>query len=384
MNSIPITRPQRFGGPDHVLLTIALLLTIIGLVTVYSAGSERSMAIYGNPHLMFLRQLSRAVLGFGILALTIWLPYRVWRPFAIPALVVAMIFLLMLIVSGLGETSNGATRWLRLGSVRFQPSEVAKYALVLFIAAWASRRGQRMRRFGSGIVIPLGVAGVMAVLIYLQPDFSSAALLMFIALVLVFFAGVKAEHLIVLIAPMTMLAWVAIRLSPYQWNRVQDFIMSWNRPENATYQMMQSWIGLGRGGIFGVGLGESRQKLLFLPDAHTDFIYSVIGEEWGLLGTLFLLLLFILLIVRGFRIAMRSPEPFAGYLAAGITFAIGIYALVNMSISTGVLPTTGLPLPFISYGGTSLMMTLGATGIILNISKYAVPRNGRGRFGGAL
>lgn len=367
---------------DTVLATVVLVLTVFGVVMVYSAGSERSMLLFGSPHALFLNQLSRAVVGLLLMGLTATLPYRIWRPLALPALVTALLLLAMIFIGGLGESSHGAVRWLRIGPVRFQPSEVAKFALVLFIAAWANQRRERMSRFGSGILVPLGAAGLLALLIFLQPDFSTSALLIAIALLLIFLAGAKPLHLAALVGPLLAVGLLAVRLSPYKWARVQAYLSPHADPNNASYQMLQSWIGLGRGGLFGVGLGESRQKLFFLPDAHTDFIYSVVGEEWGLAGTLALLVLFLVLIVRGLRIAVRCRDTFGGLMAAGITIAVGVYALVNMAITAGLLPTTGLPLPFISYGGTSLMLTLAAMGIVLNVSRHTVAKSPRRRKGG--
>lgn len=385
MNAPGIAPPRETRGIDHVLLTVILLLTVIGVVSVYSAGSERSMALYHSPHAMFLNQLSRAAVGFGLMLLVSTIPYRFWRRMAWPAFGVAVILLMLLFVDGVAETSKGATRWLRLGPIRFQPSEVARYAAILFVAAWAHTKGALMEQFKDGIGIPLAVTGLLAAMIVLQPDFSTGALLMITVLVLLFIAGTKLSHLIMTVSPIAVIGFLVVWLSDYKRARVMTFLAPYKDPDNAGYQILQSWIGLGRGGVFGVGLGESRQKLFFLPDAHTDFIYSIIGEEMGLIGTILLLGMFIVLILRGFRVATRCPDPFGSYLAAGITFSVGSYALANMAIAVGVFPATGLPLPLISYGGTSLIMTLVAMGIVLNISRYQsakpqrLPLNGRYR-----
>ena len=359
---------------DRGLLMVIAALTVIGVISVYSAGSERSMALYGSPHTMFLNQLSRAFLGFLLLLVTANVPYRIWNRLSWPVVGVAALLLLMLFVSSHAVTSKGATRWLTLGPVRFQPSEIARYAAVIFIAAWATRKGQLMERMVDGVVVPLTVMSAMAGLILLQPDFSTAAMLIVTVLMIQFVAGVKLSHIMTIFAPLSLVAFMAIWVSDYKRERILSFLAPFKDPTNANYQSLQSWIGLGRGGILGVGLGGSRQKLFFLPDAHTDFIYSIVGEEWGLIGTIGLMVLFLVLILRGFRIASRCQDPFGSYLAAGITFSIGLYALVNMGIAVGLLPSTGLPLPLISYGGTSLMMTLAALGIVLNISRYQSDR----------
>ncbi len=374
MNGKGKTPSQREMSMDHGLLMIIAALTVIGVITVYSAGSERSMTLYGSPHTMFLNQLSRALLGFLLLMITAHVPYRVWNRLAWPGVAVAGVLLMMLFVSSHAVTSKGATRWLTLGPIRFQPSEIARYAAVLFVAAWATRKGQLMERMVDGVVVPLSVTGAMAALILLQPDFSTAALLVVTALVVQYLAGVRLSHMAMILTPLSLIAFIAVWVSDYKRERILAFLAPFKDPANANYQSLQSWIGLGRGGIFGVGPGGSRQKLFFLPDAHTDFIYSIVGEEWGLIGTVGLLVLFLVLILRGFRIASRCQDPFGSYLAAGITFTVGLYALVNMSIAVGLLPSTGLPLPLISYGGTSLMMTLAALGIVLNISRYQSKR----------
>ncbi|MFH0882932.1 MAG: putative lipid II flippase FtsW [bacterium] len=384
MNATGMTPARRGMNMDRGLLMVIAALTVIGVITVYSAGSERSMALYGSPHTMFLNQLSRAMLGFLLLLITAHVPYSIWNRLAWPAVGIASALLLMLFVSTHAVTSKGATRWLTLGPIRFQPSEIARYAAVIFIAAWAARKGQLMERMVDGIVVPLSVMGAMAALILLQPDFSTAALLIVTVMMILFISGARLSHMAMIFSPLSLIAFVAIWVSDYKRERILSFLAPFKDPTNANYQSLQSWIGLGRGGIFGVGLGGSRQKLFFLPDAHTDFIYSIVGEEWGLIGTVGLLVLFLILILRGFRIASRCQDPFGSYLAAGITFSIGLYALVNMGIAVGLLPSTGLPLPLISYGGTSLMMTLAALGIVLNISRYQSDRPvraaaGRGR-----
>lgn len=365
------------GGIDRLLLVLVVILTLFGVVMVYSAGSERSLYLYDNPHHMFVNQFVRAMVGFVMMAILSQVPYKVWKKIAAPAAIGAIVLLGMLFVGGVAESSKGATRWLHLGPVRFQPSELARYAIVLFIASWASKKGALMESFQDGLLVPLALAAVMAGMIVKQPDFSTAAMLMGTVLVMLFIARAKFVHLLMTVVSMGVMATLVVIASPHMRQRILHFIDPVQDRAGAGYQMMQSWIGLGRGGIFGVGLGESKQKLFFLPDAHTDFIYSIVGEEWGLIGTTLLLVLFLTLIYRGFRIAARCPDPFGSYLAVGISFSIGLYAMANMAIAVGVLPTTGLPLPLISYGGTSLIVTLSALGIVLNISKYQVENQRR-------
>jgi len=353
------------------LLWLVQAFTAFGLLGVFTAGSELSERMYGgNPWHLFLEQAKRALLGLAVMLLLARVPYKTWRVLAIPAVVIAAGFLVLVTLNTpLAVTVNGATRWLRLGSFQFQPSEIARYAIVLFIAWWAWKRGREMKSFRLGFVPALAVAGVLMGLILLQPDFSTAAMLIATSLVLLFITGVKFWHIAVLVGPAIAGAVMLIVSSDYRKERFLALIDPMSDPTGAGYQLIQSFTGMGRGGLIGVGPGGSRQKMFFLPEAHTDFIYSIIGEEFGLIGTLGLLLLFMALIYMGLKIARRSPEPFGAFLAAGITLSIGFYALANMAVAVGVLPPTGLPLPLISYGGTSLMMTLAMLGILLNIAR---------------
>ncbi len=366
--------PRRNQGIDHLLLGAVLCLMVIGLIAVYTASSERSADLYGSPHEIFIRHISRTIMGIAIMLAVSWIPYRFWQKLSGPAVVMAFVLLLLVFIEPFGVSSHNATRWIRLGPLQFQPSEFAKFALILFLASWAYQRGSRMKLFVPGIGVPIMVTITLILPIFLQPDFSTAALITLVALVIIFLAGAHIGYLAACIGPIAIVAGIAVWASPYKRARLLTYLAPNADQNEAGYQILQSWIGLGRGGMFGVGIGESRQKLFFLPDAHTDFIYSVIGEELGFIGTTFVLALFILLVWRGFRVAHRCPDPFGGYLAAGITFVIGMYALINMGIATGVLPTTGLPLPFISYGGTSLLFTFAAMGIVLNISQYGWPK----------
>jgi cell division protein FtsW len=353
------------------LLVLVLALTAFGLLAVYTAGSELSERLYGgNPAYLFLEQAKRAIAGLIVMLLLSRVPYKVWRMLAIPGVVIAAGFLILVSMdTPLAITVNGATRWLRLGSFQFQPSELARYAIVLFIAWWAWKRGREMGEFRKGFAPALAVAGALMGLIILQPDFSTAAMLIATSLVLLFIAGAKFWHIAVFVGPAVAGAVGLILTSEYRKDRLRAMLDPMSDPTGSGYQLIQSFTGMGRGGLVGVGPGGSRQKMFFLPEAHTDFIYSIIGEEFGLIGTMGLMILFMLLIYIGLKIARRSPEPFGAYLAAGITLSIGFYALANMAVTVGVLPPTGLPLPLVSYGGTSLLMTLAMLGILLNIAR---------------
>ncbi len=354
------------------LLVLVVTLTLLGLLAVYTAGSELSERLHGgNPAYLFHEQAGRALVGVVIMLLLSLVPYTFWKMMAVPFVVVATALLVLVSTMGppLAVTVNGATRWLTLGSIQFQPSELARYAIVVFIAYWAWKRGREIRDFKTGFLPVLAVAGVLTALIAFQPDFSTAAMLMGTSLILLFIVGARFWHIAVLVMPVAAGAVGLVLSSPYKLERVRALIDPFRDPTGSGYQLIQSFTGMGRGGLIGVGPGGSLQKMFFLPEAHTDFIYSIIGEEFGLVGTLGLLILFMLLIYMGMKIARRSSDPFAAYLAAGITLSVGLYALANMAVTVGILPPTGLPLPLISYGGTSLIMTLAMMGILLNIAK---------------
>ncbi|MBZ0264719.1 putative lipid II flippase FtsW [bacterium] len=353
---------------DGVLFGIVMFLAIAGLITVYSAGSERSVSFYGSPHAIVIRQAIFLILGLGILFLTQKVPYQWWRFAALPGWILSVGLLAVVLI--IGEVTNGAGRWIQLGPVKFQPSEAAKFATILFVAAWSSKNQDNLKDFRYGIAIPLAAALIPALMILRQPDLSTAFLLAMVAIALIFLSGAKLKHLVLVALPVLGGAVLAVIFKPYRLTRVKTILAGELDRYGDGYQLYQSWLGFGRGGLFGTGPYESYQKLRFLPDAHTDFIYSVIGEERGFIGAAIILVLFLIFIWRGYRISARCTDRFGSLLAAGITTVIGMYALINMTIATGKVPTTGLPLPFISYGGTSLVLTLASVGILLNISKF--------------
>ncbi|MBD3165857.1 putative lipid II flippase FtsW [bacterium] len=378
----PLGKPRRNQRMDGVLLGVILALTLIGVIAVYTAGSERSELLYGSPHHMFLQHIARSLTGLAVLMIAALVPFSTWQRLGWPIVAAALILLVLVFIDPFSVSGKGATRWVRFGPVSFQPSEAAKFALVFFIASYSVKQGDAMKRFVPGVLIPMAVTGSILLMILRQPDFSTAAMIAVIAGMMLFLAGAHFGWLSLTIITFAGAAVGAVLTSPYRRERLLTYLAPHEDTMDAGYQILQSWIGMGRGGLFGVGLGESRQKLFFLPDAHTDFIYSVIGEELGFIGAFLVLVLFGVLVWRGFRIAMNCPDAYGSFLAAGITFAVGLYAVINMAIAAGVLPTTGLPLPLISYGGTSLLITFAALGVVLNISQYSWPKQGARVTGG--
>jgi cell division protein FtsW len=264
---------------------------------------------------------------------------------------------------------NGSRRWIRLGVLSFQTSEFAKVALVLYLSYYIANKGERIRDFMNGLVPAYVVTAVFMGLAALQPDFGSAVTLAVVAGVMLFAGGANLLHIGGTLLAALPLVYAAVVHKAYRWRRITAFLNPWEDRNGSGYQIIQSFLAFGSGGVFGRGLGEGRQKLLFLPERHSDFIYAVIGEELGLLGALAVLALFLIILWRGVRIALAATEPFSRHLALGVTLLVCVQGAVNMAVVTGLLPTKGIALPLVSYGGSSLVATMGALGMLLNISK---------------
>jgi cell division protein FtsW len=357
--------------PDYWLFGIALMLVSIGVVMVYSASAIVAADRFRDPYFFLKRQVFWAALGCGALWLAVRTDYRRLEKFVLPLLLLAGVLLVFVLIPGLGVSVNGSRRWLRLGPFSFQPAELAKLALVVYLAAFLARKREEVDDAWRGLVPPLAVGGVLAALVMLQPDLGNAMTLLVLTIGLLFLAGAKMQWLAMLAIPAIPLATIAVWMAPYRMRRVFAFLDPWQDPRGAGFQIIQSWLAFGSGGVFGRGIGESRQKLFYLPEAHTDFIFAIIGEEVGFLGATLVVVLFATLIWRGLRVGLRVADPFGAYLALGITVLVATQTLVNLGVVTGMLPTKGLPLPFLSFGGSALLMTMLATGVLLNISQDA-------------
>jgi cell division protein FtsW len=348
-------------------------LTSIGLVMVLSASSVSAFAEYGSSFLFFKRQAIYALVG-GVAALGVArLRYQVWQRAWRPLLVVTLILLAMVLHPATGTTAGGASRWLSLGAVSVQPSEMAKLVVILAVA---SIMAGSMRHLGETVLwaIPLlVVVGLVSVLILLQPDLGTMMVLALSVMCMLFVAGVRLQLLALSTVLFTGVGMALIYFAEYRNKRFLAFLDPWADPQNTGYQIIQSLIALGSGHLFGVGLGASRQKWNYVPNAHTDFIFSILGEELGLMGELLVLMLFGALLWAGVRIALRAPDTFGRLLAGGITAWFGVQALVNLGAVTGVLPITGVPLPFMSYGGSSLVVSLVAVGMLFAVGRASVP-----------
>ena len=354
---------------DRLLLTATLLLLAIGIVMVYSASSAVALARYEDGGYFFKRQLLWVGVGLAAMAVTVRMNVWGWQRLALPLLLAVAALLVLVLWPQIGVEVNGARRWLRVGGWSIQPSELAKLAVVCYLAGYVARHGERVGEFWRGLLPPLLVSGAVMVLILAEPDLGAAAVIAMLTLTLLFVGRAKLSHLGGLVLAAAPVLTVLIFSSSYRRQRLLAFLNPWEDAQGSGFQIIQSFLAIGSGGWWGLGLGESRQKLLFLPEPHTDFIYSVIGEELGLVGCLVVLALFVLFIWRGFVIATRAEEPFIRCLAVGLTVMIGVQALLHMAVVTGLLPTKGLTLPFLSYGGSSLVVDLAAVGILLAIGR---------------
>ncbi len=353
---------------DYTILLLAVVLTCFGVVMVYSSSSIMAAKRYSDGFYFLKRQGAFAVGGFMIMAVAMHLDYHHLRRLAVPFLLLCTALLVAVLIPGLGTHVGGASRWIRLGFISLQPSEVAKLALIVYMAHSLAKKQEKIKTFRLGFIPYMIVLAILLLLLLLQPDLGSALTLGVVAMIMLLVAGTRLVYIFsVGILTLPFLYFLVMNVD-YRRKRVLAFLNPWEDPTNTGFQIIQSWIAFGTGGFFGNGLGEGKQKLFFLPEAHTDFIFSVIGEELGFAGVLVLSAMFLLFTMRGIRAAMLAPDDFGRFLAFGIALLLGLETFVNVGVVMGLLPTKGLALPFLSYGGTSLLTTLLAVGILLNIS----------------
>ncbi len=354
---------------DRLLLLVTLLLVGFGIVMVYSASAIRAQDRFHDPAFFLKKQLVWAVLGLLVMAWAMERDLQKLQRRTALFFLGSLFCLLLVLVPGVGVRVNGATRWIRLFGLSFQPAEFAKVALILFLASYFSRRQDRLDSFLDGFLPPLMLTALVAALIILQPNFGTASVLLVVAGILFFVGGARISHLILTAAAAVPALLVLMLRSPHGRARLLAKLYPATASVKATYQLDQSFNALGPGGWLGRGLGNSMQKLFFLPEPHTDFIFAIVGEELGFIGAMFLVLLFAVFLWRGTRTALRAGDPFASNLAVGITSLVVGQAALNMAVVSGLLPTTGVPLPFVSFGGSSLVFMLFGVGLLLNISR---------------
>lgn len=355
-------------GIDGVLLAIILVLSAIGVVAVYSSSAVTAAARFHDSFHFLWRQLVALVVGLGLLVAALKIGYRRVESWSYPILGLTVVSLVLVLVPFIGRMAGGARRWISLGLFSFQPAEAAKVALVLYLAHSLAKKREKVQLFSIGFLPHVLVAGFLMGLCLLEKDLGTCFVMALVLFVMLFAAGAKVGYLLGAGFLSLPLAWRAIAGTPYRLERVLAWLDPFAYRRGAGYQMWESMIGIGNGGWFGQGLGQGRSKLFYLPEAHTDFIAAVIAEEAGLVGFGLLVLLYALFVWRGLRAAFNAADPFGCYLALGMTTLVGVQALVNLAVVTVLLPTKGLTLPFVSYGGSSLVTLLAGSGLLLSVS----------------
>jgi len=351
---------------DLVMLVAVLGLMLLSLGIVYSASASYALKKWGESEHMLTSHAIKVFLGMLLMFVAMRIDYHNLQRITKTAAIIAVGLLIITLV--MGGVAKGASRWLRYSSISIQPSEFAKYALLFHICTLLAIKGDAVRDFKKGFVPMMVWIGLVAGLVMLQPNFSMGVMIFLLSMIMVFIGGVRVKH-IALAAAILLPVMVLYMLSAeYRIARLEAFLFGGGSSGKGNHQLWQGIIGLGNGGIFGVGPGESKQRDFFLPESYGDFIFSIIGEEYGFIGTVFFMLVFFLIMFRGFRIAKFAPDPFGRNLALAVTFAITVYALVNAGVNLGIFPTTGLPMPFVSYGGSSMVFSACAVGVLLNIS----------------
>ncbi len=363
---------KKLSPVDGSIVAILILLLLAGLLTLFSATYYSAQGT-GNPAGEVLRQLVGVALGAFAMVVTSRIPYRFWRlpQVVVTGLVLSAVLLVLVIVPGVGVYINGSRRWLSVAGVSFQPSELAKMAVVLYMAASLSNRGRAIRSLIFGVVPTLLVPGVVFLLILEQPNLSTAGSILIVSFLMIVMAGAKWQHILLMLAGGIGVGGFYAWSAPYRRERLLSFTDPFAKMNDEGYQLAQSLIAFGSGKVFGMGLGLGRQKYAYLPYPESDFIYPIVGEDFGLCGCLCVIALFVGFLLAGMRVAIACRDRFGALLAAGITCSISMQAFINMGVVVGILPTTGLPLPFFSSGGTSVSITMAAVGILLNISRTA-------------
>jgi cell division protein FtsW len=372
MDSDPMSKEKEHKSSyDRVLLLTTFALMGIGLIMLYSSSSIMAQQRFDDSMYFVKKQILFALFGLAVLIFSKNLPYGLYRRFVYVILALSVVSLIIVLLPQVGHRVGGARRWLRFGPISIQPAEFAKLALVIYISYSLSKKKGRVQELSVGYVPHLIVSGVLIGLVVMQPDLGTAITFAVLAFLLLFVAGVRLRYLLATGLGLIPLLALAIAQKGYRWERLMAFLNPWRDPSDTSFQLLHSLLALGSGGPLGVGLGSGQQKLFYLPEPHTDFILAVIGEETGMVGVSIVLLLYALLTFRGMKISLQAPDRFGTYLAFGLSLTIGLQAFINSAVVMGLLPTKGLPLPLISYGGSSLITNLAAIGILMNISTYA-------------
>lgn len=351
------------------LFIVSTILICIGIVMIYSASSIYAWERYKDSFFFLKRHLSFLAIGAVLGFLVMRVDYRKFRCFARPLVLLSLLLLLLVLIPGIGREVSGARRWFRFKFISFQPSELANMAVIIYIADFIARRGDTIKTFLKGFFPPMCVLGITALLILMQPDLGTTLAICVLVFIMLFIAGIRVSYLLSVVLASIPMLYILIFSVPYRKTRIMAFLNPWLDPKGSGFQIIQSQIALGSGGAFGIGLGHSRQKLFYLPAAHTDFIFSIIGEELGLIGTISVIILFIIFIQQGLKIIKNANDKFGYFLSLGLILLISLKVVINIGVSCGIFPTKGLPLPFISYGGSSFIFDIISVGILMNIAR---------------
>jgi cell division protein FtsW len=355
---------------DRTIFLSVMLLLSVGVVMVYSSSSIVALKRYNDGYYFLKRQLLFASAGVFIMLLVSRIDYRIYQRLAYPTLGFTLVSLVLVLIPHVGVDIAGTRRWFKIGGFTFQPAEFMKLAMIIFTAHSLSKKGEKVKAFSVGIVPHMMVLGFALLLMLMQPDFGTSMVIAAVVFIMLFAAGARVSHLLSLILLSLPAIYLLVFRVAYRRRRIMAFLNPWDDPQNVGFQIVQSFLAFGSGGPFGVGLGDGRQKMFYLPESFTDFIFSNIAEETGLIGAIVVMALFMAFIFRGLYLSMTVNDAFGRHLALGLTSVIGLQAFINMAVVMGLLPTKGLPLPFISYGGSSIVTILIGVGILLNISSH--------------
>ncbi|MBY0120792.1 stage V sporulation protein E [Bacillus sp. S/N-304-OC-R1] len=363
--------PTKRTTPDLILIIVTLTLLAVGLTMVYSASAVWAEYKFNDSFFFAKRQMLFAAVGIAAMFFIMNVDYWTWRTWAKVILITCFVLLILVLIPGIGNVRNGSRSWIGVGAFSIQPSEFMKLAMIAFLAKYLSERQKLITSFTKGLIPSLGLVFLAFGLIMLQPDLGTGTVMVGTCIVMIFVAGGRISHFVGL-GLLGIGGFVGLILSaPYRIKRITSFLDPWEDPLGSGFQIIQSLYAIGPGGLFGLGLGQSRQKFFYLPEPQTDFIFAILSEELGFIGGSFVILLFSLLLWRGIRIALGAPDLYGSFLAVGIIAMIAIQVMINIGVVIGLMPVTGITLPFLSYGGSSLTLMLLAIGVLLNISRYS-------------
>ena len=359
--------------PTNVIMYLVMTFLVIGIIMIYSTSSAKVTDSTHTMNTAFLRHVMWVAIAIIGMLIMMRIDYHYLQKYSTAIFIIALTGLVVVLIPEIGTVTYGARRWIRFGShFGYQPSEFAKLAMIIFMSGYIAKNLEKMSTFARGFIVPIVLIGVVSLLILKEPDFGTAMFISMISFVLIMVGGTRIIYVMfTMIASIPHIYQILHNIPTYRHNRLLAFLDPWKDPMGIGYQIIQSWIALGSGGIAGLGMGESRQKLFFLPMSDNDFVFSIIGEEFGFIGTTSIVVMFALLTWQGIRVCKTTSDPFGFFLSLGITISLGLQAAINIAVVTGSIPTKGLPLPFISTGGSSILLSMLAIGILLNIAKQS-------------